>query len=159
MRFLRAGLQRQVSEVWEPFWRLTLGMGRVASCLVFCVSLLPRKLMAVHSLSPQEPGCAHPGGAVPPSRLLHLCRLRAELKDARALLGGGRAVLREARPPALLCTLHPQLPSLSASCVYSAPLQPRPTALCWHLRARAQPIASSCGKALRGGVGPFLLTE
>lgn len=124
MRFLRAGLQRQVSEVWEPFWRLTLGMGRVASCLVLCVSLLPRRLMAVHSLSPQEPGCAHPGGAVPPSRLLHLCRLRAELKDARALLGGGRAVLREARPPALLCTLHPQLPSLSASCVFGTPPTP-----------------------------------
>ncbi|XP_071068802.1 PDZ and LIM domain protein 2 isoform X4 [Dasypus novemcinctus] len=63
---------------------------------------------------PQEPGRAHPGRALPPPRLLRVRRLRAEPQDARALLGGGRALLREARPPALLGVLGPQPAGLSA---------------------------------------------
>lgn len=68
------------------------------------------KLMVLPFL--QEPGSPHPGGEVPTPWLLHLCRLWAELEDARPLLGGQRVVLREACPPALFHAWNSQLSSL-----------------------------------------------
>ncbi|XP_074415135.1 PDZ and LIM domain protein 2 isoform X4 [Zonotrichia albicollis] len=49
----------------------------------------------------RDTGGADPGRPLPPSLLLHLRRLRAQPQDARPLLGGGRAVLRETRAAAL----------------------------------------------------------
>lgn len=141
MRFLRAGVGGRVSETWGSSQVPPLGSGEHhAGCSGFRLSIRPRLTPGFPPpppLPPQEPGGAHPGGAVPPPRLLHLRRLRAEPEDARALLGGGRAVLREACPPAVLGAQSPRLPGLSTGwpglrgplCARAMP------AASWHRRA------------------------
>uniref|UniRef100_A0A493TQR7 PDZ domain-containing protein n=1 Tax=Anas platyrhynchos platyrhynchos TaxID=8840 RepID=A0A493TQR7_ANAPP len=77
-----------------------------------------------------------PGGSLPAPGLLRLLRLRPQPEDAGTLLGGRRAVLREARPPALPGRPHCPHPILSPP-----PRHPPPQHLRGAEGTRGTPVA------------------